>query len=216
VAKTATEVAISQGAGVNLSNFALASGRRRQTVIIGDADDSGEALVAELPAHDAPDRGSPLKIGGRASQNAFTPVADGDRVDAWFGPQGHLGVINTTEPAYVYDGGRRTVSFQSSPTTHVPQQFIAGTVGMRTKLLSVMVICSNFTTAGTCYLTDGNGGPVILYIARVLAVGQFPVLTTGLLVAQSSVPSTSAASTCGLSASCGMRMQSIWRLAASQ
>ncbi|MNL21184.1 hypothetical protein D3C87_1424620 [compost metagenome] len=36
------------------------------------------------------------------------------------------------------------------------------------------------------------------------------------LVAQSRVPSASAASTCGLSASCGMRRQSILRLSASQ
>ena len=83
MAKTATDIPITQGSGVNLSNFALASGRRRQTVILADADDSGEALCAELPAHDAVDRGSPLKIGGRASATPLAVVQAADRTDAW-------------------------------------------------------------------------------------------------------------------------------------
>src|SRR4029453_12086227 len=98
MAKTATDIPITQGAGVNLSNFALASGRRRQTVILADADDTGEALCVELPAHDGVDRGSPLKIGGRASADAFTAVAGADRVDAWFTLQGQEAAVPPAQP----------------------------------------------------------------------------------------------------------------------
>ena len=95
MAKTATDIPITQGSGVNLSNFALASGRRRQTVILADADDSGEALVAELPAHDSVDRGSPIKIGGRASASPLTAVQAADRTDAWLTLNGQQTAVNT-------------------------------------------------------------------------------------------------------------------------
>lgn len=44
-------------------------------------------------AHDAADSGSPVKIGGVANEYAPTPVADGDRVQAWFDQYGRL-VVN--------------------------------------------------------------------------------------------------------------------------
>lgn len=39
-------------------------------------------------AHDAPDSGNPLKIGGKASGAIPAAVTAADRVDAWFDPQG--------------------------------------------------------------------------------------------------------------------------------
>ena len=44
-------------------------------------------------AHDATDRGSPVKIGGKASTSAPTDVANGDRVDAYFDAKGRLVVF---------------------------------------------------------------------------------------------------------------------------
>jgi len=41
-------------------------------------------------AHDAPDTGSPIKIGGKASSGTPTAVANGDRVDAWLGLNGQV------------------------------------------------------------------------------------------------------------------------------
>ena len=41
-------------------------------------------------AHDAADVGNPLKIGGRASTGAPLAVAPGDRVNAYFDPNGRL------------------------------------------------------------------------------------------------------------------------------
>lgn len=44
-------------------------------------------------AHDAVDAGNPVKIGGYAKATAPTAVADTDRVNAWFDPNGRLHVI---------------------------------------------------------------------------------------------------------------------------
>src|SRR4030095_10766341 len=149
MAKTATDIPITQGAGVNLSNFALASGRRRQTVILADADDTGEALCAELPAHDGVDRGSPLKIGGRASAHAFPAVASADRVDAWFSLQGQQAAITTIEPGIVYEKGRQVVGSQLFTMSAASGPIIAGVAGLRIRVLSFHVACTSFTSAGT-------------------------------------------------------------------
>jgi len=174
MAKTATDIPITQGSGVNLSNFALASGRRRQTVIVADADDAGEALLVELPAHDAADRGSSLKIGGRASAAVFADVNSADRTDAWFSLGGQLGAISTKEPATVYDGGRRAIVTTNSSGGLASTAFevAPATAGMRNKVLSVNVICAAFTTAGSVYLRNGADSATLFWITRVTTVGQ--------------------------------------------
>jgi len=184
VAKTATEIPITQGAGVNVSNFVLSNGRRRQTVILADADDAGEALLAELPAHDSVDRGSPLKIGGRATGNPFTAVADGDRVDAWFSNQGQQLTVNTIEPSVVYDGGRRTIGAQVFNVTAATTPLIAAVAGLRCKILSVHIACTNFSTVGQATLTAG-GFP--LAAVQIGALGNYALPTTGLALASTGV-----------------------------
>ncbi len=47
-------------------------------------------IVAGDVAHDAADSGSPIKMGGKASTSRPTPVADGDRVNAWMGLDGRV------------------------------------------------------------------------------------------------------------------------------
>jgi hypothetical protein len=174
VAKTATDIPITQGAGVNLSNFVLANGRRRQTVVLGDADATGEALVAELPAHGSPDRGSSLKIGGRAAVYPDDLVDANDRADAWFSLGGQLGVIVTQEPGTVYDGGRRIVQFASVATlgiNNTTAQFVpAPGAGLKIKVLSVSIQCVIFGTAGSLGLFGGTG--MNYWIAQITALGQ--------------------------------------------
>lgn len=156
MAKTTSQVAVTQGAGVNLSTFDLASGRRRQTVIIGDADSAGEELLAEFPAHDSADRGSPLKIGGR-SLSVPVAVAENDRTDAWFTPYGELGVISMRQPTLVWDGGRRDVE-TTSPLLVLngnTSTVLNATPGVKTKILRVTVFATAFTTAGIVYLSGG-------------------------------------------------------------
>lgn len=49
-------------------------------------------------AHDATDRGSPTKIGGKANTSAPAAVAAGDRVDAYFDANGRLAVLLDSLP----------------------------------------------------------------------------------------------------------------------
>jgi hypothetical protein len=186
MAKTATDIPITQGSGVNLSNFALASGRRRQTVILADADDSGEALCAELPAHDGVDRGSPLKVGGRASAAGFAPVAENDRVDAWFSLSGQQVVVNTVEPAYVYEKGRQVIGSQLFPMTAASAPLIGGVASQRIKVLSFHVACTSFTSAGSISVLAGSGGFPMIAL-WVSALGNYSIPTTGYILAQTAV-----------------------------
>ncbi len=55
-----------------------------------DVVTSPSAATAGNVAHDAVDSGNPVKIGGYASAVAVNAVADGDRVNAWFGSSGQL------------------------------------------------------------------------------------------------------------------------------
>jgi hypothetical protein len=182
MAKTATDIPITQGAGVNLSNFALASGRRRQTVILADADDTGEALCVELPAHDGVDRGSPLKIGGRAASNAFTAVAEADRVDAWFTLQGQQTAIATLEPATIYDSGRQVVGAQLFSMTAAAGPLIGAVAARKIKVLSFHVSCTNFTSAGQISILNGNGGIPLLAL-QIAGLGNYPLPAPGYSIA---------------------------------
>lgn len=172
MAKTASQVAVTQGSGVGLSTFDLATGRKRQTVILADADGTGEQAVAELPPHDDVDRGSALKIGGRASAAPFADVGGNDRTDAWFSLNGQQGAISTIEPAMVYDGGRRPVLSAGvtglsliSPSTGV---VVPAAPGLRTKVLEVHVQLIIFNTAGSLGLF---GAGFNFWFAQFSAIG---------------------------------------------
>ena len=182
MAKTATDIPITQGSGVNLSNFALASGRRRQTVILADADDTGEALCVELPAHDAPDRGSPIKIGGRASASPLAAVGEADRSDSWISLNGQIGVVSTYEPATVYDGGRRVIQavFAAGILANSTTILVPAVAGLKTKVVSIVAFCTAFTTAGTVSINDGVNTYVLgLFTA---AGNQFNFMNGGQLI----------------------------------
>ena len=181
---------ITQGSGVNLSNFALASGRRRQTVILGDADDSGEALLAELPAHDSVDRGSPLKIGGRAKSDVFPSVGELDRVDAWFTPNGQLGVVSTREANVVYDAGRRPLAIVSTAATlnNAAQLVVAAAPSLKTKVIFFSISPRAFTSVSDVLLRNGAAGPTLLGThMSALGDADSTFSLSGLVLAETSV-----------------------------
>lgn len=176
MAKTTSQVAVTQGSGINLSMFTLTSGRYRETVVVGDADADGESLLVELPAHDSADRGSPLKIGGKASASPLSAVAELDRTDAWFSLNGQLSTINTHEPAACYDGGRHDIQYSSfsQALNNSGLTLVAAIPGMKSKLLGLSVsVSGTVTTAGTLAIRDGAGG------SSVFIAGYYPVGSLG-------------------------------------
>lgn len=63
------------------------------TLAAGVIDETGSGAVDALAvgggtAHDAVDSGNPVKFGGKVATSTPTPVADGDRVNAWFDSYG--------------------------------------------------------------------------------------------------------------------------------
>lgn len=171
MAKSAQGFPVSQGSGASLSLFQLSNLRLRETVIIGDSDGAGEALHVELPAHDSPDRGSPLKIGGKASTSVPTAVADQDRTDAWYAPNGQQRVVTTIEPAMVYDVGRQVVNSIGGAglaLNNASAIIVPGGASLLTKLLALYVSSTTVTTAGSLGLV---GGATQFWFARVTTAG---------------------------------------------
>lgn len=84
------------GAGGHVQIVKLAqSGDGIATPITADADGLLVNLGANNDiggsvAHDSPDSGNPIKIGGKVSTSVPTPVAAADRVDAWLNEYGQL------------------------------------------------------------------------------------------------------------------------------
>ncbi len=158
MAASDTTVAVTAGSGISVATRTVDSAHR-QKVVLGGAED-GESYVY-LPAHDAADAGSPLKVGGRASLALPTAVsADGDRVNARFTREGALATVVTPVADKVWVDGQGLTSLQSScgngalngaATTIVT----AGGTGIRTYVTSIQVICSAFTGAGYVTLRDG-------------------------------------------------------------
>lgn len=161
-----------------LTTFDMPSSRKRQSVVIADPDSAGETLCVELPAHDSPDRGSPLKIGGYASSSVPTAVQTGDRVNAWFSPNGALNTVVTQDPSVCYDVERRAIQIAYASYNNASLNVIVGGIaGWRIKVLAVSCAIAVYGgSPGTVYLSDGGAA---FYLARYAAAGQSFFFTNG-------------------------------------
>lgn len=83
-------------------------------------------------AHDAPDAGNPLKIGGYASTNEPTAVAAADRVNAWFDTFGRLvtvgGHANPETPVTVTATASGDTAVIGTPGAGVSLHIVKGSV----------------------------------------------------------------------------------------
>lgn len=84
------DITIKDGASadrkVDTRTVGAGTDEHRQVVVVGDGASTAEL---GLPAHDSPDAGSPLKIGGKARTTEPSDVsAAADRVDAYFDMKG--------------------------------------------------------------------------------------------------------------------------------
>jgi len=169
MAKSSQGFPVSRGSGNNLSLFSLASARLRETMIIADSDGTGESLHVELPAHDSPDRGSPIKIGGKASAAPTAAVAEQDRTDAWFTLNGQLGAVSTGDTATVYDFGLQTVNTVTVTGLSHGGAIVPIQADKTIKVLAAYFQCVTFSTIGTLGLA---GSATAFFLARVTAVNQ--------------------------------------------
>lgn len=164
MAASDTTVAVTAGTGTSVATRTVDS-QHRQKVVIGGAED-GESYVF-LPAHDAADAGSPLKVGGRASLALPTAVsADGDRVNARFTREGALSTIATPVAGKVWIDGTGIISHQfvcgTGALNNAMQTIVsAGGASVRCYVTSIQAVCTAFTGAG--YITLRNGASTNLY-----------------------------------------------------
>lgn len=84
---TGTSVATDDVSGVHFQKFKLDLGADGVSTPV-----TGSVPVSGNVAHDAADSGNPIKIGGYANSGGPSSVADGDRVNAWFNPNGALNI----------------------------------------------------------------------------------------------------------------------------
>lgn len=82
--------------------------------------------------HDSVDSGNPLKIGGKASTTIPTAVAEGDRVNAWFSPNGAQNVVTVQSTIPSYSAVNAAYTPPATPTDMVT------IVGSATKTVAVL------------------------------------------------------------------------------
>jgi hypothetical protein len=91
-------------------------------------------------------------------------------------PTGGAATAGAGNPTIVYDGG---VARTLIPTANFPAALnnsratlIAAAAGLTSKILSLHIICTAFTTAGLLVLQDGAGAVNHAVLAQVTALGQ--------------------------------------------
>jgi len=114
-------------------------------------------------AHDAVDSGNPIKVGGRASLNEPTAVADNDRVNAWFDQLGRqvvlMGHANPESPVTA-NGSAAGLVVISAPGAGVSLYICKGSLHNRSA--SAQVVSLREGTTGsirfTANLAASGGG----------------------------------------------------------
>lgn len=123
--------------------------------------------------HDAPDGQKPIKIGGKANANEPTAVADGDRVDGWFDPQGRLvtaplfpaNLVSATHgPATANPTGTGNTEVVAAPTSGNSIHVTSLVVGNAGSAL-VRVDIKDGTTTRLAQPLAANGGGFVWYFS---------------------------------------------------
>lgn len=129
------------------------------TVTQATASSLNAQVVGEL-AHDAVDSGNPIKFGGRASSTTPSAVASGDRVNAWFTPNGalHTNVDNTI-----------TVDLGKSIGTGANTAVSVGTA-------STAILASNANRVGLILINNGTQTVYIQFGATATVASSMPLL----------------------------------------
>ncbi len=119
-------------------------------------------LIQGEVAHDAIDSGNPQKIGGKASLNEPTAVADADRVNAWFDQLGRAVILqghSNPEAPVTVNGSAAGVSVIAAPGAGVSLYIMKGSIHNRG---AEQVVSLRDGAAGTIRFTanlaaDGGG-----------------------------------------------------------
>lgn len=125
-------------------------------------------------AHDSPDSGNPVKIGGRARTSDITVVSNNDRTDAIFDKIGRQVIAPYAIPENFVSGATTDIT-GTTPTTVIA----APTAGLHLYITQILVTNSHATVGTFVNITEESTGTV-LYTGYAAAVGggyalSFPV-----------------------------------------
>lgn len=158
-------VAAGAGAvGANTQRVTLASDDPAVTAlqIIDDWDNAASdgVSVSGDVAHDSPDAGEPVKIGGKASTTAPTAVAVGDRVNAWFDTF-----------------GKQHVAIEGTVTVDIGKLMGTGTNSVVAPTgTSATVLASNASRQAFMITNNGTVTVYLQFGATATVAGSFPLL----------------------------------------
>ena len=139
-------------------------------------------------AHDAVDSGNPVKIGGKADTDLPTPVADADRVDAWWDRHGRLHIRD----------GHQSAAGNITTHHHVPAANAQATISKAAGAAGVRHVCTGITVM----LVAGATAPAAINVSVSLIDGA-TAGTTYLWRATISLPATAGASN-------GIALSNLW------
>jgi len=192
-------IEVTSGTGTKLDTEVLSvagiAQKHRQRIQIAGTNESEIAAVSNSDAaggyalsvrvagtaSGAADTGYPVKIGGKANAAPPAVVDESDRVNAWFSLNGQQTVINTHEPATVYDTGRRAVEVAQVIGVVIAASSVAvipAMPGMRTKVLGLGLQVVAYTSIGSLGLS-GSGVSSWIFQVTAPGIGQFVNLSQG-------------------------------------
>lgn len=118
-------------------------------------------------AHDAPDSGNPVKIGGRARSSEIAPVANDDRTDAIFDLTGKQIVLPYSNPENFVSGAITSAMTGTTSTSIIA----APASGLRNYITTIVVSNSHATVGTDVVIQDGDGGTTLMTIPAAALYG---------------------------------------------
>jgi len=124
------------------------------------------SVIAGDVAHDAPDTGNPVKMGGIARSAEAAPIGHTDRVSAIFDLVGKQIVLPYANPENFTSGATAAIT----NTTPVAVLGAPGS-GLRNYVTQITVSNKHATAGTDVVIQDGSGGTVLLVIPAAAAYG---------------------------------------------
>lgn len=177
---TVTSLSQFGGNAINLGSGTIGTGTLRMSIATDDdVSDMATLVEANMVAHDAADAGSPLKIGGKASNaiSGLTMVANADRTDFVGGLDG----VQIVRPhANLEDRVSAVVGVTDGSSTS-----LVASQGAGLKFCATTFVVSNSSATNvTVDIRDGTAGSVLMTIPAAANMGgaviplQTPICTS--------------------------------------
>lgn len=163
-----TAVPIS-GNVTNAGTFAVQDATAQASLSVMDDWDNGAsdgASVSGDVAHDSPDAGEPVKVGGKAVSAEPAAVTANDRVNAFFDLVGKQ-IVALSNPENMVSGAITTAMTGTTSTSLIA----APAAGLRNYITTIIVSNAHATVGTDIVIQDGSGGTTLMTIPAAAVYG---------------------------------------------